>query len=58
YKQSLEQDPKGPATGSSHSFRGGSWFDLTIRTSTAFRNKNIPDFRNHDIGFRIVLEAD
>jgi formylglycine-generating enzyme required for sulfatase activity len=36
--------------------RGGSWnFNPTDLRST-FRSKNYPDFRNHDLGFRLVQD--
>jgi formylglycine-generating enzyme required for sulfatase activity len=58
YKQSPAQDPQGPAAGSSYVFRGGSWFDLTLRTRSIFRNNNTREFSNIDLGFRLVRELD
>jgi formylglycine-generating enzyme required for sulfatase activity len=34
--------------------RGGSWNDYPSYLRCAFRNRNAPDFRYHDVGFRIV----
>jgi WD40 repeat protein/formylglycine-generating enzyme required for sulfatase activity len=58
YKGSPKQEPQGPAAGSSYVFRGGSWFDLTLRTRSTFRNNNTREFSNVDLGFRLVRELD
>ena len=58
YKTSFKRDPTGPTTGSSYVFRGGSWFDHTLRTRSAFRNSNTGEFSNFDLGFRLVRELD
>lgn len=36
-------------------FRGGSWDDPTVFVRCAFRNWVLPDVRNDDLGFRVVL---
>jgi formylglycine-generating enzyme required for sulfatase activity len=59
YKQSLEQDPQGPARGSSRVLRGGSWGFLRTRgTRSAFRLGIVADRRLKDYGFRVVRELD
>jgi formylglycine-generating enzyme required for sulfatase activity len=55
YVTSPIRNPKGPATGTKHSIRGGSWAngDSTLRvTRRASRN---PTDRNDQIGFRVVV---
>jgi formylglycine-generating enzyme required for sulfatase activity/class 3 adenylate cyclase len=55
YVTSPIRNPKGPASGTKHSIRGGSWAngDSTLRvTLRASRN---PTDRNDQIGFRIVV---
>jgi formylglycine-generating enzyme required for sulfatase activity/class 3 adenylate cyclase len=50
-------NPKGPATGTKHSLRGGSWAsdESTLRvTRRAGRN---PGDRNDQVGFRIVVSS-
>jgi formylglycine-generating enzyme required for sulfatase activity len=48
-------DPQGPATGSYRVFRGGYWYYSARYCRSAFRNYFYPDFRNFNIGFRVVL---
>ena len=55
YITSPIRNPKGPATGTKHSIRGGSWAngDSTLRvTRRASRN---PTDRNDQTGFRVVV---
>jgi formylglycine-generating enzyme required for sulfatase activity len=35
-------------------FRGGSWFNLTMRLRSAFRDHYFPNYRTVSIGFRVV----
>ena len=60
YKQSPEQDPQGPESGSFRVLRGGSWYFLTRDTRSAYRNRNDGGARNNPIifGFRLVRELD
>ena len=58
YKQSPEQDPTGPITGSFRVFRGGSWYDNSRLSRSAFRSRYVAVFRNYDFGFRLVRELD
>jgi len=48
-------DPQGPATGSYRVFRGGYLYYSARYCRSAFRNYFYPDFRNFNIGFRVVL---
>ena len=50
-------DPTGPPDGSSRILRGGSWFCTPGTCRSANRGWNIPDTRDDDVGFRIVLEC-
>jgi formylglycine-generating enzyme required for sulfatase activity len=55
YTTSPIRNPKGPASGTKHSIRGGSWAngDSTLRvTRRASRN---PTDRNDQTGFRVVV---
>jgi sulfatase modifying factor 1 len=56
YKQSPEQDPTGPTSGSSRVLRGGSWGNYSRYTRSASR----PWFAvpHYDVGFRLVRELD
>ena len=50
-------DPTGAPSGARRVFRGGSWEWLDIFTRVATRGSNAPDFRDHDLGFRLVKTA-
>ena len=58
YKQSPEKDPTGPTSGSSRVLRGGSWFDLSRLSRSAYRNGYDAGYRVNYIGFRLVRELD
>lgn len=47
-------DPKGPASGKGRVLRGGSWLDDARNLRSARRFSYSPDFRDYDIGFRVV----
>jgi len=47
-------DPQGPSTGQYRVDRGGSWFFSARFCRSAYRGKNVPDHRDHDVGFRIA----
>ena len=58
YKQSPEQDPQGPTSGSSRVIRGGSWYYRT-RKSSAYRGSGAnPSGAGASGGFRVVRELD
>ena len=48
-------DPQGPATGLFRVFRGGSWIYDGWGCRSASRDLYLPDSRNYDVGFRVVL---
>jgi formylglycine-generating enzyme required for sulfatase activity len=50
-------DPKGPATGSSHVLRGGSWGDTPDYKRTANRFSTFPEDFDYYVGFRCVLPS-
>lgn len=56
YASSPAIDPKGPASGKYYTFRGGAW-DIGARNGrVSYRNPLSPTSRNHNKGFRVVLE--
>ena len=58
YKQSPAQDPPGPASGSFHVLRGGSFSDTAKIARSANRADRRPDDPYYDVGFRVVRELD
>ena len=54
YSSFAQTNPKGPSTGSSRVFRGGSWSGNLRNCRAADRNDNPPGHRNYFIGFRLV----
>ncbi len=54
YGNSPQNNPQGPASGSSRVFRGGSWDYLAILCRSAFRYYLTPGYRNDLMGFRLV----
>ena len=58
YKQSSEKDPTGPRSGSDHVVRGGSVFANVSWIRSASRSRYGADYRNYDLGFRLVRELD
>lgn len=58
YNRSPEQDPQGPASGSSRVVRGGSWHASATSWRSAFRRDYKPDYRGISIGFRVVREQE
>ncbi|HIA17913.1 MAG TPA: formylglycine-generating enzyme family protein, partial [Planctomycetaceae bacterium] len=57
YRQSLEKDPTGPASGSSRVLRGGSWNLNSRFTRSALHLRNDAR-RTSGNGFRLVRELD
>ena len=37
--------------------RGGSWFSPVIRVRCTARGMNVPDFYDHDVGFRLAADT-
>jgi len=54
YTESPTDDPQGPATGTVHAMRGGSWFSGRVPTRSAFRAPG----EARATGLRVVLSAD
>lgn len=48
-------DPLGPALGTSHVIRGGSWLYYAVLCRSAYRYYTFPDYVDGNIGFRVVL---
>lgn len=45
------------ASGCSHVIRGGSWYVPSRDAQVAYRTSVIPDYRDYDIGVRLVRRA-
>ena len=58
YVRSPRIDPGGPPTGSTRSFRSGSWGHYSCAARSAFRRSLSPDFRYHSFGVRLALVFD
>ncbi|MHA7207917.1 formylglycine-generating enzyme family protein [Arthrobacter sp. MDT1-65] len=54
YETSPAVDPTGPAEGSEHVVRGGSWHTTATSWRTAFRRDYDADYRGISIGFRVI----
>lgn len=48
-------DPKGPASGDTRVFRGGSWMEEQHSARASSRGYGLPDLRHRTIGFRVAL---
>jgi formylglycine-generating enzyme required for sulfatase activity len=55
YSSFMPANPQGPASGSFRVRRGGSWSGNSESCRVADRSSNSPDFRNDNIGFRLVF---
>ena len=58
YASSPEQDPAGPASGSSRVLRGGGWGSAPLALRSCDRNYLTPGYRHHDIGLRVLCELE
>lgn len=47
--------PRGPASGESRVFRGGSWMEEETASRPSARGYALPDFKHRSVGFRIAL---
>jgi formylglycine-generating enzyme required for sulfatase activity len=57
YPRGAVRDPAGLAHGESRMLRGGSWNNVEPHVfRSAYRNREAPDNRAIDIGFRICLD--
>jgi sulfatase modifying factor 1 len=50
----IKDNPQGPATGTSHALRGGSWYMLPRNVRATTRSYLTPGIRANDVGFRLV----
>lgn len=48
------ENPKGPAGGTAHVARGGSWNSSADETVVTYRAGYLPDTRSYTVGFRLV----
>ena len=56
YKPGFAKDPTGPASGTHHAVRGGSWMSLPVGCCRlANRRGGYPNRRTVDYGFRVAL---
>ncbi|MDR3012222.1 MAG: formylglycine-generating enzyme family protein [Chitinispirillales bacterium] len=55
YTAEAKTNPTGRASGRSRVIRGGSWASHAQDCRITFRNQAFPDYRAHDIGFRLAL---
>jgi len=58
YTQSPEQDPTGPASGSSRVVRGGGWYYVPVYLRSCRRDDYAPDDRSHHTGLRVLCELE
>jgi formylglycine-generating enzyme required for sulfatase activity len=56
YATAPNQDPTGAQTGSSRVLRGGSWRGEPVIVRCAYRDVVTPEYRDFNLGFRLVLE--
>ena len=54
YKNSPSKNPQGPSSGGSRVLRGGSWYDFDNYCRSSYRSYSYPDYRNYNLGFRLV----
>jgi len=47
-------DPKGPSSGEDRVCRGGSWDSFALGCRAATRYSEVPDYKDHLMGFRLV----
>ena len=54
YKNSSQNNPTGPVTGSYHRMRGGSWFDYALDCRVSYHNTVTSDDGAYWLGFRLL----
>ncbi len=57
YSSSPQNNPTGPASGSSRVLRGGGWINSAYYCRVANRDYNYPSYSGGDIGFRLCRSA-
>jgi formylglycine-generating enzyme required for sulfatase activity len=55
YGTSPRRDPLGPSRGCLRVIRGGGWIDFDGVCRSASRYRYAPDYRRHNLGFRVAL---
>jgi formylglycine-generating enzyme required for sulfatase activity len=50
-------EPRGPASGTSRVYRGGSWLNVALSARCAFRSGITPGFTSNSVGFRPACSA-
>ena len=55
YSSSSQSNPHGPSSGSNRVRRGGGWYCNGWGCRVSNRNRNSPDYRGSDLGFRLCL---
>jgi eukaryotic-like serine/threonine-protein kinase len=58
YSQSPRDNPRGAPSGDLKVYRGGSWHSSQHRMRVTHRDVSKPDYMNHLLGFRCVMDAD
>jgi sulfatase modifying factor 1 len=58
YPSAAVTDPKGPDEGKERVLRGGAFIYGPRHCRCAFRGRNLPDFQNYYVGFRVLLETE
>ena len=58
YATGPQNDPKGPASGTHRTRRGGCWHHPANTVRLAHRHHVLPDYGDNTIGFRLVMLAD
>jgi formylglycine-generating enzyme required for sulfatase activity len=55
YTSATQTNPQGAPSGSARVNRGGSWYNLAGNCRSSYRGYSPPDYRNDDLGLRLVL---
>ena len=58
YDKAKNQDPEGPGSGTHHTLRGGCWLIPPQYCRSATRSKSDPEYRDVNIGFRVVVDLE
>jgi len=58
YMLSSRKNPKGASSGEFKVIRGGSWNNSQAHVRVTHRDVSKPDYMNHLLGFRCVMDAE
>jgi formylglycine-generating enzyme required for sulfatase activity len=58
YPEGEATDPRGPATGGGHPYRGGAWNHYATMCRAAKSFEAIPTYRSNNLGMRVVMVKD